>query len=639
MKLNKIILSILGLSVLLASCENAEFLERKPYSQTSPDNFYTTESAMQMGLIGCYEIITARDIPGATYIQRGNYAQGMIFLMNGPSDTYVSVTNSSDSGVEAMWGSYHEGTKAVREMWKTMYAGISRCNTLLHYLPNVEMEPEKKVQYEAEARFLRAFYYYHLAWGFGGVPVVLDYDSDGQEPRSSLEKVYEQILADFQFAYENLGESGMLGTASANKYTAAAYIGRMCNYLAACKRNGTGKSLVAEQPLNDFAWVDEVAMSKRAYDVLKDVVDNSKYILVDDYTNLFREGLVDVYKESLLTAELAMSTVAGYWPNSYYLPGPPNGGTDSPIVYGGYHNATPDLFYMYDKADPRRDHNLTSRLSDGKVAKKVGGYTYWDPVIDRSEANTSIRVNINEFDEFGNLVPDPEDPTKPKVVSALRPLYDSPTQTYYPNSGLACCIGKIRFMSTEETPHTASQHAYSYPLMRMADVYLMYAEAIYFHKGDEGLARQQLDIVLERACRIAENPTETFKTLKQAYHRDNFIDELLESRERELVMEFSRKWDLIRYNIIDERIANMSTTYIKQKIGQIPANYLTNNKTEKDYLNIPTTSPIYMGGVFLQDNWEPYKIWFPISEEQIGVNKNLTQNAGWTASKGEGESE
>ena len=104
-------------------------------------------------------------------------------------------------------------------------------------------------------------------------------------------------------------------------------------------------------------------------------------------------------------------------------------------------------------------------------------------------------------------------------------------------------------------------------------------------------------------------------------------------------MEFSRKWDLIRYNIIDEKIANMSSTYIKQKIGQVPANYLTNNKTEKDYLTVPTTSPIYMGGVFLQENWEPYKIWFPISEEQIGVNKNLTQNAGWVSDVAGGDAE
>ena len=71
MKLNKILLSILGLSMVLVSCENAEFLDRKPYSQTSPDNFYASASSMKMGLVGCYEIITAHGIPGQSYVQRG----------------------------------------------------------------------------------------------------------------------------------------------------------------------------------------------------------------------------------------------------------------------------------------------------------------------------------------------------------------------------------------------------------------------------------------------------------------------------------------------------------------------------------------------------------------------------------------
>ena len=618
--------------MVLVSCENAEFLERKPYSQTSPDNFYASASSMKMGLVGCYEIITAHNIPGASYIQRGTYAQGLLFYMNAPSDTYVCGHMSNTSGCDALLASFHEGSQPVREMWKTMYAGISRCNFMLHYLPDVkDMDEATKLQYEAEAKFLRAFYYYHLAWNFGGVPLVLNYDSDGSEPRSNLEAVYTQILSDFQFAYDNLNDVGVLGTSSANKYTAAAYIGRMCNYLAACKRNGTGKKFVAEQPLNDFAWVDEDAMSKRSYEALKDVIDNSPYVLVDDYTNIFREGLTDVYKESLLCAELAMTAKSGYWPNSYYLPSPPNGGSDSPTVYGGYHNGTPNLFYMYDKADPRRDHNLTSRLSDGKVAKKVGGNTYWDPVTDKTPANSNIYVNIWELDANGEPIPDPENPGKFKVRSVLRPLYDSESQTYYPTSGLSCCLGKIRFMSTEETPHTASQHSYCYPLMRLADVYLMYAEAIYFHKNDEALAREQLYVVLERACRLAEDPAETFNTLKQAYYRADFIEELLESRERELVMEFSRKWDLIRYNIIDEKIEGMMTTYLTCLEGKVPSEFLTNNKTEKDYLTIPITSPINEGGTYLQTTWKDYKIWLPISEEQIGVNQALTQNAGWAA--------
>ena len=50
------------------------------------------------------------------------------------------------------------------------------------------------------------------------------------------------------------------------------------------------------------------------------------------------------------------------------------------------------------------------------------------------------------------------------------------------------------------TTHTQDRHGLSFPLMRMADVYLMYAEAIFFHLGDEAAAREYMRDVLLRAC-------------------------------------------------------------------------------------------------------------------------------------------
>ena len=624
MKLNKIILSIFGVSMLLASCENAEFLDRDPYTQTSPESFYKSPTEMRMGLIGCYEVISGYKIPGASYVQKGTYAQGMLYIMNGPSDCVVGNSTTSTEGTELYWANYHEATEAIRDLWKTMYAGISRCNFMLHYLPASELDEAAKLQYEAELKFLRAFYYYHLAWNFGGVPLVLTYDSDGMEARSNLQAVYAQILSDLGFAYEKLNSEGVLGSSSANKYTAAAYIGRICNYLAACKRSGTGAKFVAEQPLNDFAWVDAEEMSKRAYEVLKDVVDNSSYVLVDDYTNLFREGLTYVYKESLLTAELAASGVEGYWPNSYYLPTPANNGVDTPNAYGGRHVPTPKAFYMYHKADPRRDHNFTGRLSDAKEPIVVDGKTYYKVVPSRGNKYQAYVLDSEgqpTVDDEGNFIYENLD----------HPLYDSPTQSYLPVSSLQTCPGKYSLTTFESMQHTHQQHACNIPLMRLADVHLMYAEAIYFHQNNETLAREQLNIVLERACRIAENPAKAFATLKQEYRRENFLDELLESRERELIFEFSRKWDLIRFNLMDTVMKEIEPNYLKMKEGQIPSRFINGKKTEMTYLEYPTGGTIYIGLTALKNNWESYKIWLPISEEQIGVNRNLKQNAGWAA--------
>ncbi|MDE5955423.1 MAG: RagB/SusD family nutrient uptake outer membrane protein, partial [Bacteroidales bacterium] len=270
-----------------------------------------------------------------SFVQRGSYGLGLIYMMNAPADDIVSVSSSSDEGLEMFWCNYTESTRCIRDAWKVLYAGVARCNIILHYIDNVDMADDAKVQYKAEARFMRAFFYYHLAWLFGGVPLVTSYDSDGQEPRSPLEDVYGFILADLEYAWRNSAPEGVLQTSSAGKYTAAAYVARICNYLAACRRSGTGASLVAEQPLNDFSFVDADAMTEMALEACRDAVEHSQYVLIDDYANLFRETTkAQQYRECMLLAENPLSGSEGYWPNSFYLPTPANSGIDSPNVYG-----------------------------------------------------------------------------------------------------------------------------------------------------------------------------------------------------------------------------------------------------------------------------------------------------------------
>ncbi len=604
------------LAFAAVSCENAKFLDQAPYSQTSPENFYKDENSMKMALISCYEVINGHKIPGASYVQRGSYGLGLLYVMNSPSDDMVAATSSSDEGLEMIWANYNESTRCVRDAWKVLYAGVNRCNTILNYIQDVPMAEDTKNVYIAEARFLRAFFYYHLAWNFGGVPIVRNFDSDGQEPRSSLKDVYDFILEDLRHAYRNLPAEGILQTSSANKYTAAAYIARICNYLAACKRNGTGAEFVAAQPLNDFAFVDADAMSKEAMEACRDIVENSKYVLIKDYTNLFRETTkAQQYQECLLLAEQPLAGSEGYWPSSFYLPTPANGGSDSPNVYGGRFIPTARAFYMYHPKDIRRDHNFTGRLSDGKTKVMVDGYTYWNPNPPKSE------VTMPVLDASGKPVKDPV--TGLAVTEKVpHPLYDNlETQTYLPISGMQMCPGKIRLCNTDEMQHTWQQHAFSYPLMRMADVHLMYAEALYF-TGDESSARAQLDVVLRRAV-----PEEAlFNEIKAYYHRDDFVEELLESRERELIFEFSRKWDLIRYNIMDESIESLNEEMVIEKYVEDPE---SPDYIDPRYLKYDSTGYLRSGIPFVKQNWESHKIWLPISEEQRGVNKSLTQNAGW----------
>lgn len=266
---------------------------------------------------------------------------------------------------------------------------------------------------------------------------------------------------------------------------------------------------------------------------------------------------------------------------------------------------------MYSPKDPRRDYNFTGRLSDGKTEVKVDGYTYYNPNPPKSMVIIAGK-----------------DGAEDKTI--VHPLYDSETQSYLPISGMQMCAGKFRLCNTDELQHSYQQHALSIPLMRLADVYLMYAEALYYADGDETNARVWMNKVLQRAC---GDDALLFEQLKTYYHRDEFIEELLEIRERELVFEFSRKWDLIRYNRLFDSIESLDEEKVAEKWANTELDPDDPDYIDPKYLNYQTGGYMKLGIPTIRQNMSKtdaaHKIWLPISEEQRGVNKNLEQNAGW----------
>ena len=364
-----------------------------------------------------------------------------------------------------------------------------------------------------------------------------------------------------QYAWDKLEDAGIFKS-SANRWTAAAYLGSVYNYLASCKRYDVGKELVGIQPLNDFGWVDEEAMSLAARDVLKEVVEKSPYELLDknNYRKLYYEMSKEAqYKECLLMAEYAENTK--HCMVSYYVLSPVG---DAKTVGGSYQRMFPTmkLYRSYDNADVRRDCNITGAYNPNNrygsdlskiPSETVDGYRYYVPAESSGVASGT--------------------------------------------STALWCTGKFRVSDPKERSSiSANQCVMNYPLMRMAEVRLQYAEALYF-TGDESGARKQFDPVRERV--LAGDVS--LKKLNEAYYRSDFVEELLEERGRELCYESKRKIDLIRFGRITETIE------------ELPSEGGPNN--------------VAVGIDLLKDNWRSYKIWLPVPQLEIDLNPNLEQNA------------
>jgi hypothetical protein len=167
-------------------------------------------------------------------------------------------------------------------IWQASYQLITRANLTIHNIPGIEMEEELKARLLGEAKFLRALSYFNLVRLFGGVPLVLQPETDIDKyliPRATAEQVYSQILSDLEDAADNLPvQYGGLDKGRATK--------------------GAALGLLAKVYLTRQQW--DLASQKA-----KEVMDLQVYALWDDYKDNFREahknGIESVFEVQFYT--------------------------------------------------------------------------------------------------------------------------------------------------------------------------------------------------------------------------------------------------------------------------------------------------------------------------------------------------
>lgn len=119
--------------------------------------------------------------------------------------------------------------------WTALYAGVNLCNAGINRIATVGFTPAMRAQREAELRFLRAFYYWHIVETWGGVHFTLE-ETKGIESTSNktpVETFYKQIFEDLQFATKNLANTttnyGRITRPAAMAFLARMYLTRGLN--------------------------------------------------------------------------------------------------------------------------------------------------------------------------------------------------------------------------------------------------------------------------------------------------------------------------------------------------------------------------------------------------------------------------
>lgn len=119
-------------------------------------------------------------------------------------------------------------------IWNRSLLIIANANSAITGINNLDEKPDELLVSEAQARFLRAFVYYHMVRVFGPVPflsgeIIIEENGEigagEQLERDTEEFIYERIIEDLEFARDNLPDTvdGISG-ARPSRGTALAYL-------------------------------------------------------------------------------------------------------------------------------------------------------------------------------------------------------------------------------------------------------------------------------------------------------------------------------------------------------------------------------------------------------------------------------
>ena len=262
------ILPLLLATVFVIGCKE-EFITKEFTNGVSEANFFKDAKDVEQSLTAVYDVIG----------QKGIYRESVFVLGSCPSDDIDEKTgDTGDYGFHFKNASdfrWFPDNPFSRARWYDAYKGIFRANTFLEKVPPVKMDETLKKQYLAEARFLRAVYYWNLIITFGDVPFftkVLTQPEYAELARTDKAVIYKQIEEDMNAAIPDLLPTASNPVGRVTKGAAMGFLGRVYLY--------------------QKKWQEAADMSQK-------VIALGQYRLVPNYITLFN-GKAENSSESLL---------------------------------------------------------------------------------------------------------------------------------------------------------------------------------------------------------------------------------------------------------------------------------------------------------------------------------------------------
>ena len=523
----------------MASCS---FLDKEPM-YVVPENYFTTETELMSALTGVYA-----DLAQSTF-----YGNDYLTLAGGDDLTCYAGSSGRISKVGIICNNANSGDPATTALWFTLYNGIERANLLIEKL-NVAtgISDDRRAQIGAEARFLRAFYYFNLVQNWGDVPfktksTVSTESVNGKDIACTpKDEIYEFIVKEMAEVADK-DNGGLKSAAQLNyrpghvsKSAAWGVLARVYLFWAGEYR----RDKVAEPEGNKDKYVKAAEYAK--------LVMGEGHELAEDYWRPFMDMCSDQYNttanESIWEVEFAgdgtgdvraegrVGNANGLICKDFSSQSNLKGANDPGFSYG-FLWSTPKLYQIYQENGDRErflwnlapftykshsnERGIEARVFTfedeyKEVMESYGEYSYYYGVKGQAEKNDNKLEQKGDLyiNESGKVIAEDEIP-------------------------MNLCCGKFRREYEKAAKKNKNFTAINFPVLRYSDVLLMLAEAENeVNEGPTELAKDCLKKVRERAG---------LKLPKNIESKVDFLNAIKNERAMELCFEYTRRYDLIRW--------------------------------------------------------------------------------------------
>lgn len=275
-KLIYISLITLGL-INLGACTK-DFLELEPKTSKLEANAYKTEGDALLALAAVYDAFS---------VQNWQFIPLMADIRS--DDVFAGGDQSGTDMIQ--WQDMERfdmdaDNASASELWNRCYTGIYRANQLLEKVDVIDWKSDAtKERIVAEARFLRAYFYWDLVRHYGWVPILTkvepDIDALMNLAQSTPQEVYKQVATDLLAAADKLpatvpaAEAGRI-----TKYGAYALMARIYLYY-----EGFAKPVLS----CSGDWTDGTTAINKAFVTAKldEIINSGAHSLLSTYASVF----------------------------------------------------------------------------------------------------------------------------------------------------------------------------------------------------------------------------------------------------------------------------------------------------------------------------------------------------------------